>query len=70
MKARNEELSKCLCNLKESKRRSGHNANTQLGSERKEAQAEGRVSAPNDSASTRGRQKKDRHGGKCGIQGN
>ena len=68
MKARNEDLSKCLCSPKESKERSRHNTNTQLGSERKEAQAEGRLNAPSDSASTRGRQKKDGHGGKCWIQ--
>lgn len=67
MKARNEDLSKYLCNPKESKWRSGHNTNTQLGSERKEAQVDGRVNAPNDSGST-GRQKKDGHGGKCWIQ--
>lgn len=67
---RNEDLSKCLCNLKQSKWRSGHNLNTQLESERKEAEAEGRVNALNDSASTTGRQKKDGHGGKCWIQEN
>lgn len=60
MKARNEDLSKCMCNPKESKLRSGHSMNTQLGSERKEAHTEGRVNAPSDSASTRGRQKKRR----------
>jgi len=35
MKARNDNLSKYMCNLKEGKQRSGHNMNRQLRSKRK-----------------------------------
>lgn len=67
-KARDKDLSMCLCDLKESNKQSGHDLNIELENKRREAQAKGRVNALSDIVGTRERQEKDEHGGECWIQ--
>lgn len=67
-KAREKDLSMCLCDSKESNKQSGHDLNIELENKRREAQAKGRVNALSDIVGTRERQEKDEHGGECWIQ--